>query len=106
MSITPFNFQGKEVRVIADDPEKPLWVARDVATALGYKNTSDAIKRHCKGVANHYPLQTVGGMQNVRVIAEPDLYRLIVGSDLDTAQEFERWCLKKSCRRFASTAHT
>lgn len=90
MSITPFNFQGKEVRVIADNPEKPLWVARDVATALGYKNTSDAIKRHCKGVANHYPLQTSGGTQNVRVIAEPDLYRLIVGSDLDTAQEFER----------------
>ena len=91
MSITPFNFQGKEVRVIADDPEKPLWVARDVATALGYKNTTDAIQRHCRGVVNHYPIKDrLGRTQNVRVIAEPDLYRLIVGSDLDTAQEFER----------------
>ena len=91
MSITPFNFQGKEVRVIADDPEKPLWVARDVATALGYKDATNAIKQHCRGVAIHHPIKDrLGRTQNVRVIAEPDLYRLIVGSDLDTAQEFER----------------
>lgn len=90
MNIQPFDFQGHEVRVIAEDPEKPLWVARDVATALGYKNPADAIKRHCKGVAIHDTLHTAGGAQKVRVIAEPDLYRLIVGSDLETAQEFER----------------
>lgn len=91
MSITPFNFQGKEVRVIADDPEKPLWVARDVATALGYKDATNAIKQHCRGVAIHHPIKDrLGRTQNARVIAEPDLYRLIVGSDLDTAQEFER----------------
>lgn len=91
MNIQPFDFQGHEVRVIADGPEKLLWVARDVATALGYKNESDAIKRHCRGVVNHYPIQDrLGRTQNARVIAEPDLYRLIVGSDLETAQEFER----------------
>lgn len=90
MNIQPFDFQGHKVRVIAEDPEKPLWVARDVATALGYKNPADAIKRHCKGVAIHDTLHTAGGAQKVRVIAEPDLYRLIVGSDLETAQEFER----------------
>lgn len=90
MSIQPFDFQGHEVRVLADNPDNPMWVARDVAIALGYKNPSDAIKRHCKGVAKHDTLQTAGGVQNVRVITEPDLYRLIVGSDLETAQEFER----------------
>ncbi|MHC9554019.1 phage antirepressor [Corynebacterium diphtheriae] len=88
--ITPFTFHGHQVRVIADNPDHPLWVARDVATALGYKNPSDAVKRHCKGVAIHDTLPTAGGTQKVRVIAEPDLYRLIVGSELDTAQEFER----------------
>lgn len=90
MSIQPFDFQGHEVRVLTDNPDNPMWVARDVAIALGYKNPSDAIKRHCKGVAKHDTLQTAGGVQNVRVITEPDLYRLIVGSDLETAQEFER----------------
>lgn len=91
MNIQPFDFQGHEVRVIAEDPEKPLWVARDVATALGYKDPTSAIKAHCRGVANHHPIQDrLGRTQNARVIAEPDLYRLIVGSDLATAQEFER----------------
>ncbi|MDK8844695.1 phage antirepressor [Corynebacterium striatum] len=91
MNIQPFDFQGHEVRVIAEDPEKPLWVARDVATALGYKDPTSAIKAHCRGVANHHPIQDrLGRTQNARVIAEPDLYRLIVGSDLETAQEFER----------------
>ncbi|MBG9316478.1 phage repressor protein/antirepressor Ant [Corynebacterium diphtheriae] len=89
MKLELFNFRGNDIRVIVDGSE-PRWVARDVATALGYKNPSDAVKRHCKGVAIHDTLPTAGGTQKVRVIAEPDLYRLIVGSELDTAQEFER----------------
>jgi len=32
------------------------------ATALGYKNTSDAIKQHCKGGAIYTHLQTNGGV--------------------------------------------
>jgi prophage antirepressor-like protein len=45
---------------------------------LGYANATDAMKRHCKGVAKRYPLQTLGGTQEVRVLAEPDVMRLIV----------------------------
>lgn len=85
-----FNFQANQIRVIATDPENPQWVAKDVAVALGYKDPTNAIKRHCKGVANHHPLMTAGGTQNVRVIGESDLYRLIIGSDLETSQAFER----------------
>ena len=36
-----------EVRV-AWTNEEPLFCAKDVATALGYSDTADAIKRHCK----------------------------------------------------------
>lgn len=32
-----------------------LFCGKDVATALGYANTKDALARHCKGVVNHYP---------------------------------------------------
>lgn len=68
-----------------------MWVAKDVATALGYKDPTNAIKAHCRGVAKHHPIQDrLGRTQKARIISEPDLYRLIVGSDLDTAQEFER----------------
>lgn len=30
-----------------------LFCGKDVATALGYANTKDALARHCKGVVNH-----------------------------------------------------
>lgn len=89
MNIVPFQFEQHEVRTVLIDGE-PHFVAKDVATALGYVNTSDAIKAHCKGVANHYPLPTAGGMQQLRVIAEGDVLRLIVSSKLPAAVAFER----------------
>lgn len=64
---------------------------RDVATALRYVNTKDALARHCKGVVKHYPLDTPGGIQQVRFITEGDLYRLIMSSKLPAAQQFEAW---------------
>ncbi len=37
------------------DGETIYICAKDTATALGYSNTNDAIKRHCKGVVKRYP---------------------------------------------------
>ena len=37
------------------DGETIYICAKDAATALGYSNTNDAIKRHCKGVGKRYP---------------------------------------------------
>lgn len=88
--LTLFQFEKTEIRVLSDANGEPLFVAKDVATALGYANASDAISKHCKGVAERYPLQTQGGLQNARVIREPDLYRLIANSQLPSAQAFER----------------
>lgn len=70
---------------------KIMFCGRDVATALGYANTKDALARHCKGVAKHYPLPTGGGTQQVRFITEGDLYRLILSSRLPAAERFEAW---------------
>ena len=68
-----------------------LFCGKDVATALGYANTKDALARHCKGVVNHYPLETAGGVQQVRFISEGGPYRLIVSSKLPAAEQFEAW---------------
>jgi len=89
-SMIPFTFESHSVRVLADERGEPRFVAKDVAVALGYKNTNDAIRQHCKGVVNRYPLSTSGGTQEVRVIREPDVYRLIVKSALPSAETFER----------------
>ena len=89
--IQTFNFDDDFVRVVVDDTNNPLFVAKDVATVLGYARTTDAINQHCKGAVNHRPLSTKGGTQEMRVIAEPDVYRLVFGSKLETAERFQDW---------------
>lgn len=94
--LSVFNFQDKhQIRVIIDEQGNPQFVAKDVAEVLGYKDTTKAIKQHCKGVAFHHPLKTAGGNQNLRVIYEPELYRLIFGSKLDSAVKFQNWVFEE-----------
>ena len=85
---------GSAIRMLNLDGA-PHFVAKDVATALGYKDTVNAIKLHCKGVKKFHPLETAGGKQELRVIAEPDFYRLIAGSKLPNAQKFETWVFEE-----------
>ena len=84
------NAEFGTVRVV-EEGGRTMFCGKDVATALGYVNTKDALSRHCKGVAEHYPLQTYGGMQQARFISEGDVLRLIVSSKLPQAQAYERW---------------
>ncbi len=57
---------------------------------MGYRNISDALRRHCKGVVKHDTL-TNGGIQTLSYLPEGDVYRLIVHSKLPTAAKFETW---------------
>ncbi|MFS0489948.1 phage antirepressor KilAC domain-containing protein [Leadbetterella byssophila] len=79
-----------QIRAIKSSDEKPLFVAKDVATALGYSNTRKAISDHCKG-GNEMLLPTPGGKQSTIVIPESDVYRLIMRSKLPQAEAFQDW---------------
>jgi prophage antirepressor-like protein len=80
MNITPFQFDSHQVRVVVGSDGEPLFVGKDICLVLGYSNDSDAMKRHCKGGRETLPLQTAGGMQEVRGLSDPDVLRLIVSS--------------------------
>ena len=106
-NITNFNFRGADVRTIVLPNGEPGFVGKDVAERLGYADTSDAIKRHCKGSVIRLPLPTAGGMQQTRILTEPDVLRLIVSSTLPEAEAFERWVFEEvlpSIRRTGSYA--
>ena len=50
MDISTFNnSEFGEIRTIQKD-DKVLFCGSDIAKALGYSNTRDALSRHCKGV--------------------------------------------------------
>lgn len=93
--IVPFIFADFEVRVVNIDGDA-WFVARDVATLLGYADTTNAIKQHCRGVAKHHPIQDrLGRDQEVRIIGEADVLRMIVSSKMLAAQQFERWVFEE-----------
>ena len=78
-----------QVRTVIVDGE--VWfVGKDVAEALGYERTADAIRQHVeeddKGVGE---MQTPGGKQNMVIINESGLYALIFGSKLPSAKRFK-----------------
>lgn len=87
------NAEFGQVRT-TDIGGQPYFVANDVACALGYKRPADAITQHCKGSVKHRYL-TSGGMQEVKVIPESDLYRLIIKSKLPSAERFEAWVMEE-----------
>ena len=87
-------FEENAVRIIPD-AEKPLFVAKDVAVALGYEKPRNAIQTHCKGALKRGPLATEGGTQEMLLIDEPDVYRLIFGSKLESAKRFQDWVFEE-----------
>ena len=80
------NIRGLEIN------GEPWLVGRDVAKVLGYKNISDALKKHVdeedKGVAK---CDTLGGAQEMTVINESGFYSLVLRSKLPEAKKFKRW---------------
>ena len=73
---------------------KPYFMANDVARCLGYAEPKNAVSRHCKGALKQSYL-TDGGMQEVKLIPEGDVYRLIIRSKLPTAEKFENWVFEE-----------
>ena len=87
-------FKNKEfgnIRIIEKDGE-PWFVGKDIAEALGYQNTRDALNKHTDSgdkadVAIHDGSQN----RNMTIINESGLYSLVLSSKLPSAKQFKRW---------------
>lgn len=87
------NPQFGAIRTMEKDGE-PWFVARDVASALGYAKTENAIAVHVyecdktstliQGSGSNYKSKAI-------VINESGLYALIFGSKLPSAKQFKHW---------------
>ncbi len=92
------NEEFGQVRTILINNE-PWLVGKDVAKALGYEDTVNAIKKHVDeedkivGCQNATPSITdsLGRSQYPTLINESGLYSLIFGSKLDSAKRFKHW---------------
>lgn len=86
-----FSFENAQVRTLGT-PETPLFVAIDIAKALGFKDQTNAIKLHVDPEdLTKQEIETKGGRQTVNCVNESGLYALIFGSKLESAKRFKRW---------------
>ena len=80
-----------DVRVVMRDG-KPWFVGKDVAQALGYIQTSKAVREHVKDKHKGMSvLDTPGGKQETTIIDEAGIYALIMRSKLPQAEAFQEW---------------
>lgn len=90
---------GTPVRVIVRDGE-PWFVAKDVADALGYQNTPKAVADHCKkseifkdhdSICLRDSKDLPTSPRGFSIIPEADVYRLVMRSNLPSAEVFQDW---------------
>ena len=86
-----FTFEASTVRSLGT-PETPLFVANDVASALGYSQPAKSVIDHVEREdLTKAVIETKGGKQTVNCVNESGLYALIFGSKLESAKRFKRW---------------
>lgn len=84
------NPEFGEIRTICED-DTVLFCGSDVAKALGYQNPSRDVNRHCKAITERCTTDSVGRQQSMLFIPESDVYRLVFGSKLPSAEKFTDW---------------
>ena len=75
------------------DKQCNVWFqAKQVAKILGYKDTTQAIRKNVS-IEDKYKggVQTTGGLQTCVFINESGFYSLVFSSKLETAKKFKRW---------------
>ena len=86
-----FSFENIQVRTLGTS-EFPLFVANDIAKALGYQNLVRTVNdRVDPEDLFKSEIETNGGRQLVNCVNESGLYALIFGSKLESAKRFKRW---------------
>ena len=89
------NEEFGSVRVVVIDND-PWFVGRDVATALGYANTKDALAKHVDHEDKRIIQRSSGAtfeipVRGLTIINESGLYSLMLSCRLASGKSFKRW---------------
>jgi len=88
-------FQNQEfgaIRTMKNEQGEPLFCAKDVAEALGYKIARKAVQDHVdEGDVLKRNTPTTSGNQMMLYVNESGLYSLILSSKLEGARRFKHW---------------
>lgn len=86
-----FSFNQNQVRVVVGEDGNPWFVAKDVCSILDLGNTSRAVSRLSDSMKGITSSNTLGGDQQVIIISESGLYKLVFTSRMPEADKFTDW---------------
>ena len=86
------NQEFGAIRTISNEQGDVMFCGKDVALALGYSNTKDALLRHVETEDKlGSQITTSGQSRKMTFINESGLYALILSSKLESARRFKHW---------------
>lgn len=89
-NIIPFEYNSRQVRTIVKDGE-PWFVAKDVCEILELGDVSKAVSRLPEIMKGTNSILTLGGNQEMLVVSEAGLYKLVFTSRKPEAEKFTDW---------------
>ena len=91
LEVSIFKFDSNEVHVAVDDKGVPWFVAGEVASALGYSETSKGLL-HTRKPAILGDVNKINNLHpSTKWISESDVYRMVMKSHLPSAERFQDW---------------
>lgn len=110
LETTIHNFMGMRVRTVQVEksnenndfmgrlpdgsPNETYFVAKDVATTLGYADADQSIRKNCKHTKKAKILSG-GKTREVSIIKQSDVFRLVMRSKLPQAEAFQDWVVEE-----------
>ncbi|MEC0237787.1 BRO family protein [Paenibacillus kribbensis] len=91
MNIRTETWLGHSIRFVEKVPGEWWAVAADVAEALGLKQVSRAVSSLKDGVTTSKVIDRLGREQEVNVLSEKAIYRLVFKSKKKEAEAFQDW---------------
>lgn len=85
-----FNYEQKEVRTVSVNNE-PWFVAKDVCEILELSDVSKAISRLSEKMKGTNSIPTLGGNQEMSIVSESGVYKLVFTSRKPEAERFTDW---------------
>ena len=88
---TIYAFETKNIRVVGSI-DNPKFVVKDICNALGLTNSSETVRNvPIKWRSSKTLMTAAGNEQEMLLVSEPGLYKLIMRSNKPIAQKFQEW---------------
>ena len=91
-ALTPFTYHNQPVRTMQHADGTTWWVAADVCAVLEIRNVSQVCKRLDDDEKDAICFaDSVGRQQDILIVNEPGLYKILLRSNKPEAKAFQRW---------------